>query len=127
MRKQCFCICENKVADQLHDNRAADQRLCFRYIDCTIPLFPRSEISTSGHLLWLHIPVCVGPCQKPQRQVFLMMWPVFNVHPSLYADIDDCAGVDCLNGAVCDDEVGNYTCNCLLGYGGRHCETSELP
>ena len=44
--KPAFCICENKDADQLHGNRAADQRLCFRYIDCTIPLLPKSEISS---------------------------------------------------------------------------------
>ena len=39
------CICENKVADQLRGNREADQRLCFRYTDSTIPLLPKSEIS----------------------------------------------------------------------------------
>ena len=33
MRKPAFCICKNKGADQLHGNRAADQRLCFRCID----------------------------------------------------------------------------------------------
>ena len=33
-------ICENKDADQLHGNREADQRLCFRYSDSTIPLLP---------------------------------------------------------------------------------------
>ena len=38
MRKQAFCICENKDADQLRGNREADQRLCFHYIDSTIPL-----------------------------------------------------------------------------------------
>ena len=38
MRKPAICICENKDADQLHSNCAADQRLCFRYIDSTIPL-----------------------------------------------------------------------------------------
>ena len=38
MRKPAFCICENKDADQLRGNREADQRLCFRYIDSTIPL-----------------------------------------------------------------------------------------
>ena len=43
MRKLAFCICENKDADQLRGNREADQRL-FRYIDCTIPLLPKSEI-----------------------------------------------------------------------------------
>ena len=46
MRKTAFCICENKDADQLRGNREADQRLCFRYIDSTIPLLPKSEISS---------------------------------------------------------------------------------
>ena len=41
-----FCICENKDADQLRGNREADQRLCFRYIDGTIPLLSKSEISS---------------------------------------------------------------------------------
>ena len=45
MRKPAFCICENKDADQLRGNREADQRLCFRYIDSTIPLRPEYEIS----------------------------------------------------------------------------------
>ena len=45
MRKPAFCICENKDADQLRDNHEADQRLCFRYTDSTIPLLPKSEIS----------------------------------------------------------------------------------
>ena len=39
-------ICENKDADQLSGNREADQRLCFRYIDSTIPLLTKSEISS---------------------------------------------------------------------------------
>ena len=46
MRKPAFCICENKDADQLHGNREADQRLCFRFTDSTIPLLPTSEISS---------------------------------------------------------------------------------
>ena len=37
MRKPAFYICENKDADQLRGNRAADQSLCFHYIDSTIP------------------------------------------------------------------------------------------
>ena len=41
VRKPAFCICENKDADQL-----CDQRLCFRYTDSTIPLLPKSEISS---------------------------------------------------------------------------------
>ena len=43
IRKLDFCICENKDADQL---REAEQRLCFRYTDSTIPLLHKSEISS---------------------------------------------------------------------------------
>ena len=46
MRKTAFCICENKDADQLRSNCAADQRLCFRYTDSTIPHLSKSEISS---------------------------------------------------------------------------------
>ena len=44
--KPDFCICENKDADQLRCYCAADQRLCFRYMDSTIPLLSKSEISS---------------------------------------------------------------------------------
>ena len=55
MRKLAFCICENKDADQLRGNREADQRLCFRYTDSTIPLL--SELLTNfctctGRFVW---------------------------------------------------------------------------
>ena len=46
MRKPAFCKCENKDTDQLRGNREANQRLCFRYTDSTIPLLPKSEISS---------------------------------------------------------------------------------
>ena len=45
MRKPYFCTCETKGADQLRRNCAADQRFCFRYIDSTIALLPKFEIS----------------------------------------------------------------------------------
>ena len=45
MRRPAFCICENKDADQLRGNREADQHLCFRYTDSTIPPISKSEIS----------------------------------------------------------------------------------
>ena len=53
--KTGFCLCENKDADQLCSNCTADQHLCFRYTDTqfigsetgsTIPLLPKSEISS---------------------------------------------------------------------------------
>ena len=46
VRRLIFCICENKDADQLRGDREADKRLCFRYIDSTIPLLSKSEISS---------------------------------------------------------------------------------
>ena len=65
MRKQrCRCC-----------NRAADQRLCFCYIDTVFPLLPKSEISASSDLLWLYSPVCVGPTTEYrfwQKICFLM-------------------------------------------------------
>ena len=37
VRKPDFCICKNKDADQ---------RLCFRYLDSTIPFLPKFKISS---------------------------------------------------------------------------------
>ena len=48
VRKPDFCICENKGADQLCGNRTTDQRLCFRYMDSTIPLLPNFEAIFCG-------------------------------------------------------------------------------
>ena len=44
--KTGFSHMRKKGADQLQGNREADQRLCFRYIDSTIPLLPKYEISS---------------------------------------------------------------------------------
>ena len=60
MRNPASCICENKEANQLRNNCAADQRLCFRYADSTIPLL-NTKFQTFRHLLWLYSPVCLGP------------------------------------------------------------------
>ena len=54
-----------KDADQLRGNLEADQRLCFRYTDTSIPLLSKSEISS--HPLWLYSLICVGPGRKPGR------------------------------------------------------------
>ena len=39
--KPTICLCENKDADQLSGDREADQRLCFRYMNSTIPLLSK--------------------------------------------------------------------------------------
>ena len=46
LRKPTICIGENKATDQLRGNREADQRLCFRYLNSTVPLLLESEISS---------------------------------------------------------------------------------
>ena len=61
MGKPTICIGENKDADQLHGNREADQRLCFRYSDSTIPLLLKSEISFLKKLF--SVLVQAGLCQ----------------------------------------------------------------
>ena len=46
------CICENKGADQLRSNCAADQRLCFCYTDGKIPLLPKPLAIFCGCTAW---------------------------------------------------------------------------
>ena len=46
MGKPTICIGKNKDADQLRGNREADQRLCFCYLDSTIPPLLNSKISS---------------------------------------------------------------------------------
>ena len=44
--KPTMCIGENKDADQLRGNREADQHLCFRHMDSTIPFLLISKVSS---------------------------------------------------------------------------------
>ena len=60
MRKQDFCLGENKGADQLRSNCEADQRLCFRYADSSISLLSKSKISS---VLPLSVAAQAGLCQ----------------------------------------------------------------
>ena len=68
MRKQTFCKCENKDADQHFCNfdklisafvfaPLVEQSLCF--------LNPKVQVS--GHLLYLYSLVCVGPGRNPEH------------------------------------------------------------
>ena len=68
MRKSAFLTCENK-------GLAADQHLCFCYIDSTIPLLPKSEISSL--LQPFSVVVHPGLCctwSETLKTAFLMTW-----------------------------------------------------
>ena len=67
--KTCFLHMQNKGADQLLCNHAADQHLCFRYLESTIPLLSKSKIFCS-HLLWLYSLVCSGPGRNPEDRLY---------------------------------------------------------
>ena len=49
MRKQTICIFENKGADQIRSNRAADQLPCFRYKDSIRKTWPCNEYPLKPH------------------------------------------------------------------------------
>ena len=71
MRKSAFCICEKKDADPLRGNREADLRLCFRYIDNTIPLLPKYEISSLWPSCAVVQPGLCGTWSETPKTVFL--------------------------------------------------------
>ena len=48
----------------------------------------------------------------------------FSLHELLLlTDINYCANATCKNGASCVDRLNNYTCSCVPGFVGDHCET----
>ena len=60
-------------------------------------------------------------------RIMFMLW--FCSHISKYdiglVDINECSSSPCLNGATCTDAVNSYTCACVAGYTGTHCETGD--
>ena len=59
MRKPAYLRMRKQWPDQLCGNRTADQRLCFCYIDSTLPLLPISRRAR-----WLN-----GRALGPEREV----------------------------------------------------------
>ena len=76
MRKPVFSICENKDADQLRCNRAADQRLCLCYIDSSIPLLTKSKISSFWPSYVLVQPDLCQTWSETPKTSFLMTRPI---------------------------------------------------
>ena len=42
-----------------------------------------------------------------------------------FTEIDECASNPCQNGSTCTDLRAGYTCNCVEGYTGLHCEIGK--
>ena len=60
VRKWDYCLCEIKGAVQLRSNCEADQHLCFRYMDNTIPVLLKSNFTS---FLAASVAVQTGLCQ----------------------------------------------------------------
>ena len=71
MGKPTICIGENKGADQLRGNREADQCLCFRYTDSTIPPLLKFKISSFQLSSVLVQPSLCRTCSETTLLVFL--------------------------------------------------------
>ena len=66
-------IMRKPAAEQLPSNWSASKRLCFFYIDSTIPLLLNLKFQASSNLLCLHSPLCLGPGQETLKTDFLAM------------------------------------------------------
>ena len=71
MRKPTVCLGKNKDADQLRGNHEADQRLCFRNSESTIPLLLISEISSFYLSSVIVQPGLCRTCSETTLLVFL--------------------------------------------------------
>ena len=64
MRKQAFCICEYKDADQLRGYLISFFVFATWIVQSLFYLNPK--LQASRHVMWLYSPVCVGPGRKPK-------------------------------------------------------------
>ena len=68
MRTPAFSITANKGADQLRGNRAADQRLCYSFLETATLYFLNPKFLGPGHLLLLYSPVLCLTWSDTRRQ-----------------------------------------------------------
>ena len=45
---------------------------------------------------------------------------------SIQTDINECASSPCLHGGTCNDQVGNYSCECTTAWAGVNCAGKNL-
>ena len=44
----------------------------------------------------------------------------------IYPDINECENDPCQNGGTCVNSPGGYSCNCVDGYTGDHCQEGKI-
>lgn len=44
----------------------------------------------------------------------------------LSSEIDECSSGPCQNGAVCNDQLNSFTCDCAPGYTGTYCTEGKI-
>jgi len=54
--------------------------------------------------------------------VYTMVNLLKNLYEFIIPDIEECASNPCMNGATCNEDINKYTCTCVPGYSGVHCE-----
>ena len=92
-----------------------DIQHCF--IDCL-----RSILNKIASYGMKHITVHSSSCASFRTKLLLS----FLTHILLcFSDINECSSNPCRNGGTCRDGVNSYTCNCVAGYKGVHCQTSK--
>ena len=42
-----------------------------------------------------------------------------------FTEIVECMSIPCQNNATCNEEIDGYSCTCVDGYDGIHCETGD--
>ena len=76
-----------------------------------------------------HFVVLLCHCHNESRHVLkreqrdIIYTYIYVCHLLFVADIDYCINATCKNGASCVDGLKDYTCSCVTGFTGDHCET----
>ena len=48
------------------------------------------------------------------------------LHCVNFTEVDECQSNPCISSLTCNDFLDGYTCSCLPGYTGVHCETGRV-
>ena len=66
------------------------------------------------------MPTSLESCEKCKPPPFSLSPPPM---PEL---LKECLSMQCQNSGSCIEEMDGYTCDCLAGFTGVHCETSSI-